>query len=183
MNFQWVGIIATDSQSLLDTLIGVDEVNTNDDIPMSPNGGRIVLDVLIPDWDVLVEIQRSLEQLPPIKLDYVKGHQDRTTPYAQLDQMAQLNVDADAKAGQYQDEFGAVRPIAKLMPHTGAHLVGPEGTITAQYQKFIRYQASEAPLRTYIMLKYNWSQHVFDAINWDAHGAALKKSPNNGSTI
>ena len=25
------------------------------------------------------------------------------------------------------------------------------------------------------MSKYNWSQHVFDAINWEAHGAALKK--------
>ena len=176
MNFQWIGVIATDSQSLLDTLNGVDEVNnSNDDLPMSSTDGNIVLDVLIPDWDVLVEIQRSLDQLPQIKLDYVKGHQDRTTPYAQLDQMAQLNVDADAKAGQYQDEFGAVRPIAQLMPHTGAHLVGPEGTITAHYQNFMRYQASATPLQTYLMSKYNWSQHVFDVINWDAHGAALKK--------
>jgi hypothetical protein len=61
---------------------------------------------MIPDWDVLVEIQRALEQLPRIKLVYVAGHQDRHTPYGQLDQMAQLNVDADAKAGQYQDTHG-----------------------------------------------------------------------------
>jgi hypothetical protein len=145
MHFPWIGIIATDSQSLLDTLNGVNELEQNDDTPINIDGGKVVLDVLIPDWDVLIEIQRSLDQLPQIKLQYVKGHQDRDTPYAQLNQKAQLNVYADAKAGQYQDEFGAVRP--KLMLQTGAHLVGPKGTIIAHYQKHMRYQATEAPFK------------------------------------
>ena len=109
MNFQWVGVIATDSQSILDTLNGVDNANINDDIPMSPNGGKIVLDVLVPDWDVLVEIHhRSLEQSPQIKLDYVKGHQDRTTPYAQLNQMAQ------SLGGTRRHNHGAISQVHSL---------------------------------------------------------------------
>ena len=116
-----------------------------------------------------------MEQLPQIRLEYVKGHQDRDMSYDQLSQMAQLNVDADTKVGQYQDAFGAVRPIAKMMTSTGAHLVGPDGTITSHYQKAIRYQATEAPLRTYLMNKYQWTPAVFDVIHWSAHGAALCK--------
>ena len=61
------------------------------------------------------------------------------------------------------------------MSQTGAHLVGPEGTITAHYQKNMRYQATEAPLREYLMAKYHWMTAVFNVIHWEAHGAALKK--------
>ena len=175
MQFHWNGVIATDSQSLLDTLNGVDELEQRDNLPTNLNGGRVVLDLLTPNWDVLIEIQRSMEQLPQIRLEYVKGHQDRDLPYDQLSLMAQLNVDANTKAGQYQDAFKAVRPIAKMMTSTGAHRVGPDGTITSHYQKAIRYQATEAPLRTYLMNKYKWTPAVFDVIHWSAHGAALRK--------
>ena len=175
MHFHWEGVIATDSQSLLDTLNGVDELEQRDNFSPSAENGTVVLDVLAPDWDVLIEIQKSMHQLPRIKLEYVKEHQDRDTPYPQLSQMAQLNIDADAKAGQYQDAFGAVRPYVKMMTNTGAHLIGPDGTITSHYRKAIRYQATEAPLRDYLMNKYQWNQAVFEAINWPAHGAALRR--------
>jgi hypothetical protein len=70
--------------------------------------------------------------------------------YAQLDQMAQLNVDADAKAAQYQDTFDACRPVVKMMTHPKAHLIGLQGTITGRYQKLVRYHATAAPLQEYM---------------------------------
>jgi hypothetical protein len=88
----------------------------------------------------------------------------------------QLNVDADEKAGEYQDAHGAHRPIAKLMSKTGAHLVGPKGTITSKYPKHMRYHANAAPLRLYMLSKYQWSLPIFDSVHWEAHGAALKKA-------
>ena len=129
----------------------------------------------IRNYSTLYPTDMSSTTVPKCRLSTSKGHQDRDTPYEQLSQMAQLNVDADAKAGQYQDAFGAVRPIAKMMTSTGAHLVGPEGTITSHYQKTIRYQATEAPVRTYLMNKYHWTPTVFDVIHWSAHSAALRK--------
>ena len=179
MQIPWIGTIGTDSQSVLDTLNGKDLDPQQVDRPMRLEGGGVTLDVLIPEWDVLVEIHQTLIKLPQIKLEYVKGYQARTKAYVQLDQMAQLNVDADAKAAQYQDTCGACRPVVKMMPHTKAHLIGPSGTITGHYQKLMRYHATAAPLQEYMKAKYQWSQHVFDAIHWEAHSAAFKKVNKN----
>ena len=131
MYFQWQGVLGTDSQSLLDTLHGKDKDPQDVDTPIPLHGQEVVLDVLCPDWDFVKEIHASRAQLPGITLQYVKGHQDRTTAYTALDQMGQLNVDADARAAQFQDEHGAYRPRAPLMTHTRAHLIGPQGTITS----------------------------------------------------
>ena len=174
MTFPWNGIIGTNSQSLLDMLNGENAGEHHNDIPIPIYNGEVILDVICPDWDVVVEIQRALKNLPNIKLTFVKGHQDPTTAYENLDLMAQLNVDADAKAKEFQDAYGAHRPIAKMMSATGAHLVGPTGTITSHYPKNMRYHANAAPLRSYMLCKYHWSP--FDTVHWEAHGVALKKA-------
>jgi hypothetical protein len=58
-----------------------------------------LLDVLDAEWDLLVEIQDALKEMPGIDLIYVKSHQDDQVPYDRLPLMAQLNVDADKLAG------------------------------------------------------------------------------------
>ena len=52
------------------------------------------------------EIQLSLGQLPDMTLIHVKGHQDLHTANRRLPLLAQLNVDADDKAGEYQRSYG-----------------------------------------------------------------------------
>ena len=175
MYFPWKGVIGTDSQSLLDTLHGNDVDPQQTETPMSLDGGKVVLDVLCPDWDILIEIQIALEKLPHVKLEYVKGHQDRTKPYDQLDTMAQLNVDADAKAGQYQDVHGASRPHVLMTAHARAHLCDYQGTITSHYPERTRICATAPALGLYLREKYKWSEAIFDSINWDAHRGALQK--------
>jgi exonuclease III len=175
MQFQWQGILGTDSQSLLDTLSGKDKDPQAEEGPIPINGSAVILDPLCPDWDVLIEIQLSQVQLPGIKLQHVRGHQDRTTAYHRLDQMGQLNVDADAKAGQFQDEHGSYRSHAFLMHHTRAQLLGPQGTITSHFANRIRYLASAPPLRAYLLQKYQWSPENYKSVHWDAHGSALTK--------
>ena len=56
----------------------------------------MVLDVLCPDWDILIEIQEALTQLPDLQLKFVKGHQDDKIPYNPLPLLARLNVDAES---------------------------------------------------------------------------------------
>ena len=79
MTFPWTGVVGTDSQSLLDTLCGKDEtrLEIDRDEPIYLGGAPVVLDCACADWDILIEIQDSLKQLPMIKLQHVKGHQDR----------------------------------------------------------------------------------------------------------
>jgi hypothetical protein len=66
-------------------------------------------------WDLLVDIQHALRELPGIDLTYVKGHQDDKKAYDRLPLMARLNVDADRLAGKYNKEHGAWRPFAFLL--------------------------------------------------------------------
>jgi hypothetical protein len=59
-----MGILATDSQSVLKTLGGGDQKFLAADEPVRIDGTTVVLDVLCPEWDILIEIQGALEQMP-----------------------------------------------------------------------------------------------------------------------
>ena len=131
---------------------------------------------------MLIAIQHSRNQLLEIKLQHVQGHQDWTTSYAHLDQMGQLNVDADAKAGEFQDAHGAYRPWVPLSSFANAHLSGPHGTITSQYSNRIRHLATTTPLRAHLLQKYQWSPMILTSINWESHGSALEKLQKNAPT-
>jgi hypothetical protein len=58
---------------------------------------------LAPDWDLIDELYHSLTHFTqPTPFTHVRGHQDDKTTYAHLPLDAQLNVDADHEAGNYQ---------------------------------------------------------------------------------
>ena len=139
------------------------------DEPINLSGTRVELNCTSADWDVLIEIQDSLAKLPQIRLQHVKGHQDRHQTYQNLDQLGQLNVDADERAGAYQDRFGATRPIVLMMSKTKGHLLGTSGTVTGKYEQYLRSAATTPTLNQYLMTKYQWSESVVNSINWDAH--------------
>lgn len=101
---QWLGIIATDSQSLIDTVqqkqapaasLNGATVPSDTDMATIPS---FPLEPTLPEWDVLRGSQALLHDMPQLALQHVKGHQDRDFPYRHLSLLAQLNVDADAQA-------------------------------------------------------------------------------------
>jgi hypothetical protein len=165
----------TDSQSILKTLAGGDKKFLAADEPVRIDGNTVVLDVLCPDWDILIEIQHALSQLPGLGLKYVKGHQDDKTPYAELQLFAQLNVDADRKAGQFQDLYGQDRPVVLLTPRTHVLLHLLDGTVTSSFASTLRHAYCGPPLKEYIRRKHKWTVAVMESINWQAHGSALRK--------
>ena len=152
MHEPWVGILATDSQSVLDTLQEGDHDPQEQDVPVDLDRGEVVLDCLRPDWDILIEKQSALKRLPRVSLQYVKGHQDRTTPYTALDLMGQLNVDADKQAEIYNLELRAYRGFAHMLPLTCAHLQLPDGTVTGRYPDELLNEATTKPLLEYIRI-------------------------------
>ena len=79
----WPGILGTDGQSVIDTLRGRDRDPQEQETPIDLDEGKVILDVLCSEWDVLVEIQAAFKQLPGLILQYVKGHQDRDKRYDQ----------------------------------------------------------------------------------------------------
>ncbi len=118
----WQGVLVTDSQSVLKTLGGGDQKFKTTDEPVRRNGTTVVLDVLCPNWDILIEIQAALSQLPGLRLKFIKGHQDITTPYAQSPLLAWLNVDADVMASHFQDLHGQDHLVVLVTLQTHALL-------------------------------------------------------------
>ena len=167
MEDPWRGLIGTDtSQSMLDSLFEPGEPHTRRQLA--------TLDALDAEWDLLVEIQEALRELPGVDLVYVKAHQDDRVAYDCLPLMAQLNVDADRLAGKYNREHGAHRPFAFMAPTTGALLMTDEGTQTSHFSKELRDRSTGPSLEEYIRTKNQWGYCTFEAVNWAAHGKAVK---------
>ena len=175
----WQGILGTDSQSLIDTVLAQpcsssDQVDGNDIVRI-----RLIksypLEPMSPDWDIVRGIQVLLQSLPEITLQHIPGHQDRKTSYHSLSLLAQLNVDADRLADKYQCEFGHHQPHVPLTEWAGVHLILPQGTITSRYESALRYQSTGPPLMKYMQTKYGWNERTSSSINWRAHGASLRK--------
>ena len=178
----WKGTIVTDSYRVLKTLGGGD-VDPQDalDKPIKIDGDKVVLDVLCPEWDLLIEIQHALIHLPEMTLQFIKGHQDAKTPYAQLPLDAQLNCDADHIAGEYQDQYGGNRPILLMSPCTQVLIHLPEGSITGKFANALRTAYCGPPLLNHMKARYKWSDATADSINWDAHGTCLGRTIARGS--
>lgn len=131
---------------------------------------------LVSDWDILNEIRMSLPLLlGKPRILWVKGHQDRKKAYEELPLLAQLNVDADKYAGEFQDQHGADRPLVPRMPHNGAQLHLSGGTITYKLAPFVRYADTAPELKEYIMERNNWTPATMATVDWEAHGNALQR--------
>lgn len=132
---------------------------------------------LIFDWDTLVTIEDTLSDVDfPLHIKHIKSHQDNTTPYDALPFHAQLNVDADALATQYQEDYGSPKPTAYRFPKTRAQLLITGGSITYQFKSNIRYASSGAPaMETYLCSRNRWTRDTLDTIDWDANGASLAR--------
>lgn len=131
------------------------------------------------DWDVLNEIRWAMDQggLEGGTIFHILGHQDRHKAYDELPLQAQLNVDADRLASQYQDRFGEARPSVLLFPHAAAQVhIATYGTCTTRLPQTLRRAEAEQHLLAHIQDRNGWSAEVMQTINWDAHEMAIKKS-------
>jgi hypothetical protein len=88
------------------------------------------------EYDVTEQIYRT-QATHNIKATFywVKGHQDKNKTYEELPLEAQLNINADELAGEYQDEYGKFRPLVHLLPSCPAMLAIRGISITGNYRK------------------------------------------------
>ena len=129
------------------------------------------------DWDIQQSITYTLRQFPVIpQFFHVRGHQDRTRSYETLPLPAQLNVDADRLAEDYEYPASISSTHAPLISGSHAMLHTPLGTVHSNYRGTLRYLATWTTLRDYLTNKYDWPLSVYDSIDWPAHGRVIKAS-------
>lgn len=128
------------------------------------------------DWDITHEIANSLRTLKynPL-LAHVKGHQDSEIPYERLTMEAQLNVNANAKAGYFQCMFLAQRPIVPriLSNHAQLHISGQ--VICFKIKQRIRDAFTIPPYLRYVKKRFKWTPAIVDTINWPVYTPAISR--------
>ena len=129
------------------------------------------------DADIICQITDRLDRLPlKIRLQWVKSHQDRKTPYRDLDMAGRMNVDADSLAESFrcrmtEDTF---RPIRQGLenPLTAVTLLIDGVRISSHYSHSIRSTIQKKKHRSYLQEKHKWSDTDWQAIDL----AALKSA-------
>lgn len=193
---EWTWTATSDNLSLVDVINGTTDEGTSQ-LPLHDwshwNANMLDMDegdvnmasqfpgneqpntTLEPEWDVIHEIQWTRnKQLPGGTIVHTKGHQDDHSKYDTLPLLAQLNIDADKLAGQFQDHHGSARPHVLLFPHSSAQVHTREGTITSRLPFMLRLAETGPPLQEYIRHKNSWTKAELDTINWTSHSAALQ---------
>ena len=139
------------------------------------------------EWDVLVEIWTTITTLPPAArptFHHIKGHQDKTTPYADLSLRAQLNCDADKLAEAFilaspDMDYG----IAPLLPTSGIQLHLPNGTISNKYKMALRLARTTPLMEEHLREKFGWSQATFQDIDWECSRRAYNRLRKHRLTL
>lgn len=116
---------------------------------------------------------------------WVKGNQDNDTPYADLSLEAQLNIDADALAGEYQEVYGTYWPLVNILPSCPAMLTIRGISVTSNYRKQLTRAYVEPEYMQY--LQYHYQQHCLEELQISSksnlprrsHHKSLQGSPTN----
>ena len=106
---------------------------------------------------------------------WVKGHQDDNTSTEELSIVAQLNVEADRLAGEFQKDHGKFRPLVTLLPSCLAMLSIRGTSITSNYNKQLIKAYIKPWYIGYIQEKYSWSDSGIQIIAWKCLTLALQQ--------
>ncbi|OEU15138.1 hypothetical protein FRACYDRAFT_239817 [Fragilariopsis cylindrus CCMP1102] len=106
---------------------------------------------------------------------WVKGHQDNNMKYDDLPLEAQLNVDADELAGEYQEEQGQFLPIIHILPSCPAMLSIEGISVTSNYRKQLIRAYVEPKYIEYLQNKFGWSNDTITGIAWKCLKLATRR--------
>ena len=132
------------------------------------------------EWDLFISVHTLLELFTtrPI-IHHIKGHQDRTVHYDELDPIACMNVDADQLATYELKEFGRIYYVLPFDPSCGAALSIQGRTVTRDIERSIQETLFLGPLRSYLCNRFNWSTEIFDTIEWEPFSQVYSHFPRS----
>ena len=106
---------------------------------------------------------------------WVRGHQDKHTAYIDLPLEAQLNVDADKFAGDFQMTKGKFRPLVFLLPSCDAMLSIRGISITSNYRKQLIRAYVEPEYIQYLQYRFGWPNETIEIIAWKCLSLAIQR--------
>lgn len=106
---------------------------------------------------------------------WVKGHQDKKKKKEELSLEAQLNIEADALAGEFQESYGKFRPLVHMLPSCTAMLSIRGISITSNYKKQLVRAYVEPEYIQYLQYRFEWSDSTIQTIAWKCLSLAIQR--------
>ena len=164
-------ITRSKTQVYTDSLSMIKKLKAYDKYPTAP-----LTTVLDSEWDVLSALHRELKWFKTYpKINWVKSHQDDTVyESTEMPLDAYLNSEADELATTGLKRLQE-NPIVPMDPNTIIQFHIQGRTITRDFKRTVREMIQLAPLRKYYCHRFEWSDNIFDAIDWDIFRPVYKK--------
>ena len=129
-------------------------------------------DTIRPDYDVIITILRTIQELPiSISFHHVKGHQD-SIPNRPLSWEATLNVLCDRLAN-HALRHSQPCPLVPPTLFCPVQLVLDDTTITSFPRSRLAHHSSHSKLLAYLKRRHAWTDQTIDLIHWSAHRSAF----------
>jgi hypothetical protein len=106
---------------------------------------------------------------------WVRGHQDKNAAYDNLVLEAQLIVDADKYAGDFQLANGKFGPIVSLLPSCDAMLSIRGISVTSNYRKQLISAYVEPEYTQYLQYRFDWPNETIGIIAWKCLSLAIQR--------
>jgi hypothetical protein len=133
----------------------------------------------------LLSIIRELHQelRRPLKIQWIKSHQDNDTKYERLSPDAKINIDVDALATEQHNKPRSKPKIATPhIPSTKISITINKIRYASNIEDNLRFHINGGYLRKYLQQKHSWTDSTWDTINLPAMGRFLKTLPLNQHT-
>ena len=140
-------------------------------------------ETLRPSWDILQAIRKNFKLHPHLTLLHVKGHQDDLSDQNDLPFPAQLNVQADLLATEFQQATAHVTDQGPMIPGTGCHLLIENQFIPSYHRRKIRTKRGQRKLLRYIQERHQLSEADVSHIDWDSHARAINTLQHKSNTF
>ena len=126
--------------------------------------------------DVVTLIFHLLQECRrPIKIDWVKGHQDDFIPYDELSRDAQLNVDVDHLATGYRESGRSSRSKLKHFDPMQVSVSVNHNRLPGKIEEAIRYHVNGTALKSYIAHRNKWSSFNTFCVDWYSFGLNFRQ--------
>ena len=159
------------ARSGIDNMAVITRLSTGAD----ENGNPI--HALATDYDLWQEHQQLLNRMTTkVTFFHVKGHQDAMYEDGRQGPMTRdafWNIQMDRLAEMYR--LQRPTPLTVVLPATEAAIIYRDQVITTKIGPKIRDILHSKPLRAYVMEKEDWTEDIFNSVDWQAFERGMQK--------
>jgi hypothetical protein len=123
---------------------------------------------------LIKELFRELRR--PLQAQWIKSHQDSSSPYEKLSADAKLNVDADKLATDFHSMRRA-KPLTQTehLHSTAISVMILKTRFYGNIDTNIRYHINGSYMKAYLQRRHSWTEHVWNTIDITAFGRHFKQ--------